>query len=181
MFDKENADNIEKINAFMGMRHRSTPYDLTNPDDLRQAFLLTVAACMDYRGYWRSLENIAENLDESVEHYDTVTWINMGRSPEKADDLAMEAVEALSEASNVFDQMIERADRNCTVILKAVLSASPAVQKDVLGRTYSLPANELDKRIKELFDGLDEIDMHYQMDENRDAFLKLMEAMWENR
>jgi len=181
MFDRENAENIEKINAFMGMRHRSTPYDLTNPDDLKQAFLLTVAASMDYRRYWRSLENIAEEFDESLEYYDTAAWLNMSLNPGKSDVLSMEAAGMLSVTSDIFSQLIERADRSCTTILKAILAAPAAVQQDVLGRAYSIPANELDERIKILLEGLDESDMHYQMEKNREAFIELMESMWEEQ
>jgi len=178
MFDKENAENIEKINAGLGMRHRSTPYDLTNPDDLAQAFLLTVAACMDYRRYWRKLEGIAEEFDESVEHYDTATWIDMGYAPEKADELAFEAAGTVAETADLFHMLMERGDRNCAAILKVILSASADVQKKVFGTAYAIPANELDAQIEELFEGLDETDVHYEMGKNRDEFLQLMEAKW---
>lgn len=178
MFDKENADNIEKINAGLGTRHRSTPYDLTNPDDLSQAFLLTVAACMDYRRYWRSLERICEEFDESVENYDTASWINMGYKPEKADELAMDAAGAVGEAADIFWEIIERSDRNCAMIIKAILSAPTEVQKKVWGKAYSIPVNERDTKIKKLFEGLLESDVHYAIPDNRDEFLRLMDAVW---
>ena len=180
MFDVESADNIEMFNAISGMRHRGKPYDLTNPEDLKQAFLLTVAACMDYRRYWFQLLRIEEETDESLEHYDTATWLNMNLAPEKTDSLIMEAIGSLNETSYLFRMVAERAERNCALILKAVLSSPPDTQKSVLGQVYSIPKKELDARIAELFEGLLEVDLHYNMQENRDEFLALMKNMWGN-
>jgi len=151
VFDKENADKTEEINAFMGMRHRSAPYVLNNPDDLKQAFLLT--------------------------DYDTASWLNMDRIPDKTDELATDAACVMAGVSDIFWQLIERAEKNYAMIIKAILSAPPNVQEYVPGKAYSIPAEELDSRIKELFEGLDEIDLYYQMEKNRDAFLKLMETI----
>jgi hypothetical protein len=180
MFDKNNSDNIEKFNAFYGMKHRSTPYDLTNSNDLKQAFLLTVAACMDYRRYWMELTNIEEQFDESIEYYDTATWINMGLSPENADELAFETTGLLRATTDSFYTLMERGERNCAVILKAILSATANAQKAVWGKSYSIPEGTLDDEIKALFEGLDEVETHYNMEKNRDEFLALMEAKWGN-
>lgn len=178
MFDRENAEHIEKFNAHTGMKHRSTPYDLTNPADLKQAFRLTVAACMDYRDYRRTMEQVYENFDESIEYYDTASWINMGYDPEKADTLSMEALGALSETSDLFGQLAERADRSCTVILKAILASPPDVQREVWGRAYSFPPEEVDHRIAGLFEEIDEAETHYEMEKNLTEFLSVMAAVW---
>ncbi len=50
----------------------------------------------------------------------------------------------------------------------------------MLGRAYQIPKKELDARIAELFEGLLEVELHYNMQENRDEFLALMKNMWGN-
>lgn len=180
MFDRDTADNIEKINAFFGMEHRSTPYDLTNSDDLKQALLLTVAAYADYWHYWMTLENVSENFDESLEYYDTATWINMGLDANKADNLAIETIRSINTAADHFRELNDRAQKNCTVILKAILAAPSATQQEVLGATYDVAPEESDEKIDSLFDAIVEtgIPYHYQMEENRDEFLAFMKSKW---
>jgi hypothetical protein len=178
MFDRKDAENIEKINAFMGMQHRSTPYDLTNTDDLNQAFLLTVAAFMDYRKYWLELCRIDEDMDESLEYYDTATWLNMSLAPEKMDSLVVEAIRSLRDTDALFYELSERAQKNCSVILKAILTSPHETQKAVLGQAYAIPEKEIDAKIEELFDDLEGVELHYGMEENREEFLAHIKNVW---
>ena len=178
LFDKENLRIIKTINAGMGTRHRDKPYDLNNTDDLKQALLLTTAAYRDYWHYWVTLETINENFDESLENYDTATWFNIGNAPGKADELSLKAAAALNKARLAFDELKERAKKNCALIIKAVLSTPPTAQKNVLGRSYEIKPEEIDDRIDELLDELDESPYHYEMPKNRDALLKLMKGKW---
>ncbi len=148
MFDKQNADNIEKFNAGSGMRHRSKPYDLTNPDDLSEAFLYTVAASMDYRRYWRDLMHMEEEVDESFETYDVAAWLNMSVAPQKTDMLMVEAIGMLRETTDLFEKLMERADKNLVSLLKIILSTPAETQMSVLGANYSIPAKDLDAKMR---------------------------------
>lgn len=171
-FDKENAENIRKINAGFGTKHRSTPYDLNNADDLSEALTLTIAAYMDYTYYWCSLGQIEESFDESLEHFDTASWINMTYRPEKADELALGAAASLRETEDLFRELAQRAEKNCAAMLKAALSAPSETQKRVLGQVHNIDPSGLDALLEALFEGAAELDYKYSIPDNRDAFLE---------
>ncbi len=162
----------------MGMSHRIKPYDLNNPEDMRQLFLLSTAAYMDYTRYWLGLANIEEGMDEGLEYYDTATWLNMTEAPEKTDDLAMEATGALRETTELFNDLRERAEEQCAQVLHILLSAPADIQTAVLGSAYSIPEEERDERIGEVFEVLIDVEPHYVMEENRDEFLTAIRDAW---
>jgi hypothetical protein len=178
-FDRETAKNIETVlNGMMGMSHRTKPYDLNSAEDMSQLFLLSTAAYMDYQRYWLALSNIDEEMDESLEHYDPATWLNMTVAPEKTDELAMEAISSLSETVNLFSRLMDRAKEQCVLVIGALLSAPASIQNAVLGRAYAIPEDERDERIEALFEGLDDVEPHYNMEKNRDEFLAVIEKTW---
>ena len=181
LFDKENRDIVEKMNKYMGTKHRDRPYDLNNTDDLKQALLLAVAAYRDYRHYSITLDNLDEDFDESLEHFDTVTWFHMGYDLDKADELALDCASALSKASKVFRKIAARAEENLIMIVKVILSAQPDLQSAVLGKTYSLEPQEMDAKIEELFTELDEVQHYHNIQDNFNAFLKLIEELWADK
>ena len=178
MFDKEDNENIRRFNAFSGMKHRNKPYDLNSAADLTDALLLAVAAYRDYWYYQITLDNLVESYDESLEYYDTASWINLGLAPDKVDDLAYDGVSALDEALRTFESITERAKEKCILIITAILSTPPATQEAVLGRAYKIDPDEMDEKIEALLDALDETEYHYPMEENRDALLALMKVHW---
>ena len=177
MFSKEDRKNVEILNAALGTKHRSKPYDLNNAADLKQALTLAVAAYRDYCNYTLVLSGLDEDFDESIEHYDIVSWINMGT--EKADNLTADCVGSLGITLGLFDELKERAKENFTLLLNAVLSTPPSTQKAVLGQAYKISADEIGYKIAELFDILDEIEYTNPIPENFDIFIKLIDEQWD--
>jgi hypothetical protein len=178
MYDIENAKLIEKINAVLGTKHRNKPYDMTDASDMKHALQYAAAAYRDYWYYTITLSQLAENFDESLEHYDTASWYYMGRSPEKTDMLSAECAEAINVASTSFEEITERAKYNFMMILKIVLTSPPDMQNAVLGRTYEIEPRAIDKMINELIDMLGEVDYAASIPENFTALLNLMREMW---
>jgi hypothetical protein len=168
-FPTEHSEIIRKINA-------GAITAQSGAADLKEALLLTVAACRDYRRYASTLGGLLEDFDESLEVYDPNTWFFRGT--EKADELATECYTALGAASRKLDDLENRAAKSCAGIVKTVLTAPPATQKLVLGRAYEIKPEETDERIGELLELLGEAEYHQAMQENLAAFLKLMEEEW---
>jgi len=175
MFDNESVRAIELLNYFSNMEHRTGPYDLNKIEDLKHALKMAVAAYCDYDHYDQTLNNLVEWFDESLEHYDTVTWINMTREPSNTDGLAMKCAASLSKASNNFAKLRRRAKENLSVILKVVMTAPDAVQQDVLGKVYDISADDIDNRLNDLyFYHLETAEYQYAIDDSLDVFLKSM-------
>lgn len=127
---------------------------------------------MDYNHYWLELETLSENMDESLEYYDPATWINMTLNPEKIDVLVTEAIASLGETADLFSRLSKRAEKNLAGVLKIMLSLPKEIQLTVLGEYYNIGAAKLDKVVSELLDDDSELDYHYNMEDNRDEFLK---------
>lgn len=179
MFDSRYSEEaIRRINSILGAGHRVKPYDLTKAKDLSDALLATVAAYRDYRHYRGSLASLADNYDESLEYCETTAWLDLSSAPDKVDPLTVEGFAALGAAEDVFEQLTERAKKNCTVIVKAVLSAPPAIQKTVFGRAYKMAPKDMDEQIAALFEALSETEYHQAMPENLKTFLEVMEDEW---
>lgn len=178
MQGKYTAEAIRKINSILGAGHRVKPYDLTSAADLKESLLVTVAAYRDYQEYQDRLIGIEENFDESLEYCDTAAWLDLARGADEVDDLTIEGFSALIAATNVFGRLSERAKKNCTRVVKAVLSAPSATQKLVLGREYKIKPQDMGARIEELFEVLGEAEYHQAMPKNLEVFLEVMEEQW---
>ena len=178
MFDKEKAEVIKKMNAALGMSHRTKPYDVKNPADLEHALLLAVSAYRDYRHYYFELMEIDEQWDESLEYYDLASWFFSAVDAEKMDVLACEAVSAMDNVLDAFNNLSDRAEEHLAMILKAILCASSDVQMKVLGYAYEVEQEDMDARIVELIEKYDETDYCYNMEENRDNLLTVMWEKW---
>jgi len=165
-FPTEHSKIIQKINAGAITAQSGTA-------ELKEALLITVAAYWDYRRYSSSLSILLNDYDESLETFDPNTWFFRGT--EKADELASDCYNILSAASAKFSDLESRAEESCALIVKAVLAAPPAVQNAVLGKAYQIKPDEMDGRIAELFERIDDIEYHSSMQENLADFLKFME------
>jgi hypothetical protein len=179
MFNKEKAGLIEKLNKALGMSHRTKPYDMKKAADLKDALLFAVSAYRDYSHYYFSLVDVDEMFDESLEYYDPASWFYSGNDTEKMDEMAFDAVFALRGAVEAIDKLYERAKEQLVTILKVILFAAPATQKEVLARAYNIEPQDVDTKLDDLLEQYVEVDYIYNMEENRDALLEIMSRRWE--
>jgi hypothetical protein len=178
MYENDNAKYIEILNYYLGMEHRTEPFDLTKTDDLKRALKFAVAAYRDYSHYEHILDSVIELFDESLEHFDTASWVNMSLTPDNVDNLTMECSASLADASYNFCELVERTEENLSIILKVILTASDAVQRDILGNVYSITPDVVDEWICDLFDILDEVEYKYAIDDNLNDFLEVLNTEW---
>ena len=184
LFDRENGDIIGRMNKHLGTKQRDKPYDLNNTDDLKQILLLAVGAYCDYHHYGSRVDNLIEDFDESLEHYETITWFHMGIDPAKGSDLDEED-ELASKCASVMNRTLTllldiemRAVENLIKIVSVILNSPPDIQNAVLGKTYSIDPEEIDFRFEELIIALGEAQYHHGIQDNLNEFLKLMEELW---
>ena len=178
MYDYDSVKYIEVLNKYLGMEHRTESFNLSKTDDLKQALTLAVGAYRDYFNYESKLYELVEHFDESLEHYDTVTWVNMGHSPKKTDSLAMECAACLSDANDSFRELTERAEEYLSVLLKIILTAPDTVQQEILGGAYCISPQEIEERLQDLFTGVCYSDYHYAIPDNLNAFLETLKEEW---
>jgi tetratricopeptide (TPR) repeat protein len=152
---------------------------LKNTAELKRVLPLTVAAYRDYRHYWGELGLLAEDFDESLEHFDSTTWYNMILARKETDDYAMNCITALNESIRAFDEIMEQAAEGLTILLKAILSLPPEKQIQVFERAFKIEPQQLDEVIEQMFEAFDEVEYRYAVPENYEDFLKLIDEVWE--
>jgi hypothetical protein len=178
MQEKYTAEAIRKINSIMGAGHRVRPYDLSNAADLKEALLVTVAAYRDYQENQDRLAGLEEDFDESLEYCDIAVWLDLAHGEDEIDSLTVEGFSSLIAAADAFGRLEERARKNCARIVKAILTASPATQRNVLGCAYKIEPQEIDEKTEALFEMLQEAEYHQAMPDNLEVFLEIMKEQW---
>jgi len=178
LFKPENRRIIETLNKGLGTKHRTKPYNLGNPNDLKDALMLAFAAFRDYQHYMNSLIAMSENFDESLENFDTISWVHLDTEPEKSNEIVVECEEALGEAIGKFEKLTDRAKDNFIEILAISLTASTDTQKAVFGSIYNINHDEMDAKLDELFEILSETDYEYSIPGNLDVLLNVMATEW---
>jgi hypothetical protein len=169
---------VEIMNAHLGTKHRSVPYNFSNPDDIKQAMVLAIGAYRDYERYCAVLFGLIENFDESVENYETDTWFYSTHDPEKADDLTMQCYDSLKDAIDMFTLAEERAKDNLISGLKMVLSAPQSIQTSVFGIAFDIKSEELSDNIDDLLESFSEVDYCYAIPESFKSFVSHMRYVW---
>jgi len=178
LFDSENRRIIETLNASLGTKHRTKPYNLNNPSDLKHALMIVNGAYRDYWHYKRELMGVSENFDESLKHYDTISWINQGIESEKVDDVAENCAHTVGVAIDAFEKIEPRAREYFIKTLAIALSAPPEVQRAALGRPYYVSDENMEDEIEQLLEILDEAEYQHSIPSNFKILLELMADEW---
>jgi len=179
MVDYDSARQIEILNKYLGMGHRIEDHNLAETSELKDALEYAVAAYRDYHHYMGTLIGLVESFDESVEYFDTVSWVSMTRAPEKVDDLIMDCVGSLSEAANNFADLADRAEKQLALLMKVTLTAPTAAQLEILGKSFDIAPSDIDDWLEGLFVALSYADYHCAIPDNFKEFLAVLEAGWE--
>ncbi len=166
-FNKEDIKKIQVLNDHLGMKHRTKPFDMANIDDLREAFKLLVCELLDYHEYDKILYDLVEKFDESVEHFDPATWINMTLDSSKCDKLVTKAIDSLNKAETAFSRLTKRAEDKCKEMLHILLDMDESIQMEILGSYYQ----PRDGAIDGLFETIFELEYKYNMEDGFESFL----------
>ena len=172
LFDSENRRVVEALNTGMGTKHRTKPYNLNNPSDLKHALKMAVGAYCDYRLYACELSEIAERFDESLENYDPIAWFN------QTDSISKKCAKSVNTAMNAFEEIAERAKEHFVKTLAIALSAPPEIQRAALGRPYYVSSENMDAEIEKLLEILDDAEYQYNIEDNVDSLLEIMAGKW---
>ncbi|MCL2152749.1 MAG: hypothetical protein FWH57_07315 [Oscillospiraceae bacterium] len=178
MYDYDSVKYIEVLNYYLGMDHRTESFDLSKTEDLKQALELAVGAYRDYFHYESTLAEMVEDFDESLEHFDTITWVNMTRAHKKTDSLAVACAASLSTAYNNFVDFSDKARDYLSVLLKIILTAPNATQEEILGDAYNISPKEINNLLEELYDSLSDAEYKYAIPDNLKVFLEVLKEQW---
>lgn len=173
LFDKENSRKIKLLNKVSGLNHRSTPYDVNNVDDLKEMLRIKVCALLDYTEYEKILDDLLEKLDESIEYYDTSTWLSFTMDISEPDRLLTKCYDTTRKASDNFSRLTERTSDECLEALRIVLNSKEEIQKSILG-FYICNTVNVEEKLIDIFDNVYDIRYAYNMDEAYNNFIEFI-------
>ncbi len=110
---KEDRANIKKINQYMGMNHRLKPYEFNKEEDLIEACSFITAEYIDFAHYWRTVANMEENFDESLEYFYPAAWAKIGLEGSTNDNDLDEALACLRDTTGVLGKLMDKAEDRC--------------------------------------------------------------------
>lgn len=171
-YDKKSRERIEMINQALNMKHRSQPYDFTNIEDIKDAFMYTVAEFMDFKNYSSELGELLEKYDESMEYYYPVTWLDSIDDKDKHDRKVQKAYSSLRKACDDMQVLADRSEKEVIKLIRHLLSGNKEFRIDVFGKAYIYD----DAKMSEIIDSSYEILNTYSVEESRDTFIELMDA-----
>lgn len=173
-FDRENLEKIKLLNEKSGMSHRAKPYDLNNIKDFDELLKYKVCAFLDYKEYQMTIDDVLEHFDESMEYYDTVTWLNGSLGTNNPDKLLERCYSSTRKAADDFYKLAERAEQECKKVLYMAIDSDDETQKYVLGFTIR-KTKKLNEIIDNIFDEITDLEYEYNMEhayENFKTFLR---------
>ncbi|MDA8334760.1 MAG: hypothetical protein M0Z41_07185 [Peptococcaceae bacterium] len=160
---KRNA--IELLNAALGTRYRSKPYDMNNPDDVAHMVTYISGEFMDLCHYSTEIDSMLEYLDESIETYYPAEWISadLAVSDIKTDIPMAKAYLQLRRAGKTMNKALVEAAARCKEAWSLFLG-NPAYGKKALEITGLEEIPVLDQDTLKKIDIIDlaiEIDWPY--------------------
>jgi len=161
------------LNHISGLKHRTKPFDINNKEDLEEMLKIKVCALSDYMEYGRELENILELLDESIEYFDTSTWLSFTHDGHKPDKLLIRCYDSVREASDNFEKLVSRTEKEVLEVLKIILNSNENLQIDILGFSLRKIKN-VNKKLKEAVENAYEIEYEYNMEKAFDKFKEFL-------
>ncbi|MFZ5353949.1 MAG: hypothetical protein ACOZCL_14685 [Bacillota bacterium] len=134
-FDRENLEKIKLLNEKAVISHRTKPFDLNNINDLEELLKYKVCAFLDYKEYEMTIDDVLEHFDESMEYYDTATWLNVSLGTNNPDKLLEKCYNSTRKAADDFYKLTQRAEKECKEVLYIIVDSDEETQKSILGFT----------------------------------------------
>lgn len=164
LFDKETSKKIDMLNKISDLNHRSKPYDFNNSDDMKELLRIKVCALLDYCEYSMELNNILERLDESIEYYDTATWLSFTMDVAESDKTLIQCYKSVRKACNDFSRLETKTEKECNNILNFIINSDNKTQRSILGFTIDSDIN-IERLLEYVFDNIYDVENDYVMEQ----------------
>lgn len=171
--NKEDREKIEILNASSGLAHRVTPYDFKKDEDIIEATTMATAEYVDYAYYWSQINDVLENFDESLEYFDTASWINIALNGAAYDKLSDLAYKSLHKTEDYFSKLLDQAEEKCINMWRIVFFNSNAkVIKHFFGKSIKFDAEVIESIFEDFYEVVSETRYAYSIEANVKNFCK---------
>ncbi len=177
--DKEDRYKIEIVNKSLRTNYRTRPYDFKNPDDIVEATIMATAEYVDFTYYCDILEELHEAFDQTLEVFYPSEWLNLGPKIDNADKNLVQAEKNVRKVQNVFEKLMDLAERKCAEMWRIVFYQSPdTVKKRLFGDVITFDKDLIDDVLSEkMYKVFDEIEYDGVVEHSAKSFAKSLKAL----
>lgn len=135
---KDDKEKIELLNKTLGTKHRTRPYDLSNPKDMIEAATYITAEYIDLYRYWTNIANVNSDLDESIEVFHPAKWMSITLDSTTHDERLDYVCSLLNQLEDGFSELVNEMEQKCSGIWKVILlNDFKEVKEHFLGEAIS--------------------------------------------
>lgn len=172
---KGDREKVEIINKWMGMYHRTKPYDLKKSSDLIQLTVMATAEYMDLYYYHSNIQDVCEAYDESLEHFHPDDWINLNEDSEENDN--KDIANLLAELDFTFLNVVNKAEDQCRQAwLHVCECSSEEVYKYFFGEMLDITTEVFSAAVDETIEDISSIEYKYNIEDNTKCFAEKLRS-----
>lgn len=177
--NKEDRENLKKLNRYLGTSHRTRPYDMKNPDDIIEATIMATAEYVDLAHYWSTLSHIEELFDETMEVFHPSTWVNKAKEGKASREDLIYAAMSLGETTDLFYQLMLLAEKSCTRMWRIIFyHGEDRVKAYFFGEAREYDEEDVERVLEGgLFDVFAELEYDGVIENSAHLFSRKLEAM----
>jgi hypothetical protein len=170
---KEDKKIIEDMNDRLHTNYRTTPYDLNNPDDVIEAVRRTTAEYCDMAQYYRTLIQLDESFDETIETFSPVKWAKIGIDGTTGNDTLDNAIACLEEVSDLFNELLQEAETKCIEVWHVAFNhPSDKIILHFFGSNERYDTTAIDTAMDHISDIFSRIEYDGRIDSSAEGFAK---------
>lgn len=155
-------------NDWRGCSYMKEVAEEKGSEKLKEELKMAVCQYSDYNHYSLLLEDVLEEYDESLEHYDFEAWFN-GNDKISRGKLTIKAMKMLGLTADLFREIQELAEFELKKAFNNILDAGTESQNEILGMEIS---HEI---MENIFERIYELEYHYNMEETYECFLEFVQ------
>ena len=163
---------------FLGMNHRTKPYDFKNSNDIIEATVMVTAKYLDMTHYWIALNDVEEAFDESLEYFNPAAWINIGLKGTTNRKDFDKAIKSLRSTSDIFRELMDTTEEKCAEMWQIVFFSSPeAVKKHFFTEIDDYNQEKVNQALEIIFENIFKIEYDGNIENSAYNFAKTLKEI----
>ncbi|MBN2794311.1 MAG: hypothetical protein JXR88_02810 [Clostridia bacterium] len=151
-YSKNERKILEFYKNELDTDYRILPYDLNKAEDLKEYLDLVLMSFMDFRKYWSSANDLIEELDETVERFDPLTWLSLFDEEIRGDEKMIETIEALGKAQTHMSELFSSVESKLRNLLQIIMQHDDKIQEFIWYKSYIYDEDAVDELFEDLLE-----------------------------
>lgn len=156
-YSKNERQVLEFYKRELNTDYRILPYDLNKKEDIKEYLDMVLMSFMDFKSYWARANDLVEDLDETLERFDPLTWLSLVDEDVRGDERMLETMDLLSAAQANMAEVFSNIEEKLRHLIEMILHHNDEVQMHVWNKVYIYEEEAMDNLIEDLLEAEDVI------------------------